>query len=75
MSNEERGTLGNIKERMGLSKEKAVAQGIKVFITEQDPVDVDFVEYENGWALEVKTDSKSVEEAREFWENEVRPRL
>lgn len=67
--------FSRVRGALGIGKEKAVAEGVKHFISVQNVKDVDFVEYDNGWALEVKTDEESTRKAKEFWEDSIKPRL
>lgn len=57
------------------SWEKVLGHGLRFFISRQDPDDVKFVKYDNGWGIQVVTDEDNVEEASDFWDEYVREEL
>jgi 3-deoxy-D-manno-octulosonate 8-phosphate phosphatase KdsC-like HAD superfamily phosphatase len=52
-----------------------LSEGITFFITDQNPERVEFEAADNGYAIKVYTDRQNVEEAKEFWQNQVDPKL
>lgn len=62
-------------EKVPVDNDKLVGQAVSWFISQQEPDDVDFTQYKNGYAIEVRTDKENAEDAREFWENFVHPEL
>lgn len=67
--------LESLVNRLPVNKDTIVSSGISFFIRRQDPDNVDFQVYENGYRIEVKTDEDNVKEAAEFWRDEVIPKL
>lgn len=69
-----------IVNRLPYSVDKMLASGISFFIREQEPDSVEFnVRVEDGepvgWEIRVQTDKKNVEEAKDFWIENVEERL
>lgn len=69
-----------IVNRLPHSVDKMLASGISFFIREQEPDSVEFnVRVEDGepvgWEIRVQTDKKNVEEAKDFWIENVEERL
>jgi len=69
-----------IVSRLPYSLDKMLASGISFFIKEQEPERVEFnVRVENGepvgWEIRVRTDEQNVEEAKDFWIDNVQERL
>lgn len=58
-----------------MDKDKLIGHGVSKFVKSQNPENVSFKKYKNGYAIEVKTDAESVEKAKKFWENYVEPKL
>ncbi len=58
-----------------VDKDKLVSEGINFFISSQDPENVEFEAARNGYAIKVYTDKNNVDEAKEFWRNNVHPKL
>ena len=48
---------------------------VSKFLKAQDPENISFKRYKNGYAIEVKADEETVEDAQDFWENNVEPKL
>lgn len=55
--------------------ETILSKGISWFISNQDPEGVDFERGKNGWRITVITDNENSQEAKEFWNNYVHPKL
>lgn len=62
-------------EKVPVDNDKLIGQAVSWFITQQEPDDVDFTQYQNGYTIEVRTDSENAEKAREFWEDYVHTEL
>lgn len=58
-----------------VSVDRAIGSGISYFINQQEPENVEFVKGTNGYAIRVETDEENAEEARQFWEEVVDPKL
>lgn len=52
-----------------------VGEGIAWFIGKQDPDEISFDKYNNGYQITVKTDKENVDKAAEFWEEYVEDKL
>ncbi len=61
--------------KVPVDNDKLIGQAVGWFISRQTPEDVEFTEYRNGYAIEVRTDEESASEAREFWKEYVHPEL
>lgn len=60
--------------------QKVFSWGLTFFISEQEPDKVKFKAHTDngdvvGWSIQVKTSEENVEEAKEFWEEYVEPKL
>lgn len=64
-----------VVNRVPVDNDKLIGQAVSWFITKQNPDEVDFTEYENGYELKVFADKEDAKEAREFWEEYVQPHL
>lgn len=69
-----------IVKRVPYSLDRIMGSGISFFIKEQEPDDVEFnVRVEDGepigWEIRVETDKDNVEEAKDFWIENVQQRL
>jgi len=69
-----------IMGRLPYSVDNMLASGISFFIREQEPESVEFnIRVENGepvgWEIRVLTDEENVEEAKDFWIENVQERL
>jgi hypothetical protein len=69
------GSLNQLMKFVPVDEEKVISLGLQHFLRNQDPENVDFVSYPNGWALEIKTDEDNVEDARQFWEDNIEGKL
>lgn len=49
--------------------------GLRYFLRNQEAEKVDFVRLKNGYAIEVKADEESVEDAEEFWVEYVEDKI
>ncbi len=58
-----------------VDKDELMSYGVSLFINELDPDDITMKWYENGWELQVKTDEDNTEKMKEFWENNIEPKL
>lgn len=61
--------------KVPVDNDKIIGQAISWFISNQKPISVNFVQYKNGYQIEVKTNEESAKKAKEFWENYVDPEL
>ena len=61
--------------KVPVDNDKLIGQAVSWFITKQEPEDVEFTEYKNGYTIEVRTDKENAKQAREFWEEHVHPEL
>lgn len=52
-----------------------LGQGMSWFISNQEPEKVEFVCAKNGYIIRVATDEENIEDAKQFWEQNVEPRL
>jgi len=52
-----------------------IGEGIAFFVSEQDPEEVSFDTYNNGYVIKVKTDEDNVKEAAKFWKKNVEDKL
>jgi len=64
-----------VKRLPGVDWKTLLSWGVSWFVNKQNPEEVEFVEYPNGWALEVQTDGDGIKQAREFWENHLEEKL
>jgi len=55
--------------------EKLLSSGLSWYIKNQEPEWVELNVYNDGYAIEVKTDEESVKELEEFWVEHVSPKL
>lgn len=58
-----------------VDEDTLVAEGINFFISSQDPDNVEFEAAENGYAIKVYTDKENVDKAKDFWTDNVHPKL
>lgn len=58
-----------------VDKNSLISSAISWFLRRQEPDDVTFQVYKNGYAIEVKTDEDNIKEAAEFWKDNVIPKL
>ena len=69
-----------IIDKLPYSADDIIGQAISYFLKEQDP---DRVRWEVildgedvvGWSVKIKTDKENVEEAKDFWKDNVDPML
>lgn len=59
----------------GLSWEKLVSLAFKHIFNKVGAEDVTLAVYENGVAIEIKTDEEGVEQCTEFWEKHVEDKI
>jgi hypothetical protein len=52
-----------------------VGMAVSRFVKRQNPESVEFDLYENGYQITVKTEGDKAKKAKEFWEENVKPRL
>lgn len=64
-----------IVDMVPVPTDKVIASGISFFIREQEPDNVEFERAKNGYAIKVRTDGESADEAKKFWEEEVDEKL
>jgi hypothetical protein len=64
-----------IVDMVPVPTDKVIASGISFFIREQEPDNVEFERATNGYAIKVRTDDRSADEAKRFWEEEVDQKL
>lgn len=64
-----------IVERVPVDNDKLIGQAVSWFIKKQDPDEVDFTTYENGYEIKVFSGKEEAEEAKGFWEEYVHPHL
>lgn len=57
------------------SKNRLAGIAMARFLSFQDPQQVKFKKFNNGYRIEVVTDDDSAESAKEFWEENIEPRL
>lgn len=62
-------------DMLPVNKDTLVSEGINFFISSQDPENVEFEAAKNGYAIKVYTDEDNVSEAKDFWRNNVHPKL
>lgn len=62
-------------KRLPVRWETVLGMGLAYFIEKQEPEEVNFTKYNNGWSLEVKTDEESVQDAMEFWTEYVEDKI
>lgn len=62
-------------EKVPVDNDKLIGQAVSWFIGKQQPEDVEFTQYPNGYTIEVRTEKESAKQAREFWEEYVHPEL
>lgn len=62
-------------EKVPVDNDKLIGQAVSWFISKQQPEDVDFTQYQNGYTIEVRTSQDEAAEARKFWEEYVHPEL
>lgn len=67
--------LDTILNRTNVGWKQLLSRGLRVFIAEQEPEDVNFVRHPNGWSIQVKTDEDNIEEAQEFWQDNIEGKL
>lgn len=70
-----RDSLSNALGGTNFGWEQLLSKGMTVFLKQQDPEEVNFVEHPNGWSIQVKTDPESIKEAKEFWEENIAEEL
>lgn len=58
-----------------VDQDEVMSYGVSLFLNELDPEDITITWYENGWQLEVKSDEESTEKMKEFWNNNIEPKL
>lgn len=61
--------------RAPIDNDKLIGQAVSWFIKKQNPDEVDFTAYENGYEIKVFSDEEASEEAKDFWEEYVYPHL
>ena len=61
--------------RLPWSMDTIIGEGIAFFVSEQDPEEVSFDTYNNGYVIKVKTDEDNVKEAAKFWKKNVEDKL
>lgn len=54
-----------------LGWKRVLSAGLKFFFDRQEPEDIEFVEYKNGYTIVVKTGRENVKEAKEFWDEYI----
>jgi hypothetical protein len=74
MSNDEHRFL-KIINKLPVDNDNILGLGLQYFISNQDPEEVRFVEYNNGYAIEIATDEDNVDEARGFWEEYIQDKI
>jgi len=68
-------------ERLGVDWERVLSSGLSMFIKRQEPQKVVFKVHTDsdkevtGYSIQVKATEENVKEAKEFWENNVEPKL
>jgi len=62
-------------ERAPVDNDKLIGQAVSWFISKQEPDNVSFNAYPNGYTIKVMTGKEGVEQAREFWEENVHQHL
>lgn len=65
----------SLVDRVPVDNDKLIGQAVGWFISKQEPENVEFTKYQNGYTIEVRTDEKNAEEAKEFWNQYVHPEL
>lgn len=71
----EQSRFEKLVSKVPVDNDKLIGQAVGWFITKQEPDNVEFTEYPNGYTIEVRTDKGNATEAREFWEEHVHPEL
>lgn len=61
--------------KVPVDNDKIIGQAVGWFINQQEPENVNFTQYKNGYEITVKTNNDSAKDAKEFWENHVHPEL
>jgi hypothetical protein len=59
----------------GYDWEDILSMGLSHFIREQEPKSTEFEKVANGYVLKVRTDERNAQEAKQFWQNYVLPKL
>jgi len=60
-------------QRVPVDNDKLIGQAVSWFISKQDPENVSFNSYPNGYTIKVMAEGDRVEEAKQFWEENVHP--
>jgi len=67
--------LGKLLSLYPGDEQDLIGTVVAEFVKHQDPDDVEFKAYPNGWEIKVYTDRDKSEEALEFWKENVEPQL
>lgn len=67
--------FAKLVEKAPVDNDKLIGQAVSWFIQKQEPEDVEFTKYKNGYTVEVRTSEENANEAKEFWEENVHPEL
>lgn len=65
----------SLVERVPGDKDKLIGQAVGWFLKKQDPDQIEFVKRANGYQIKVYCGEDEVDEAREFWEENIDPQL
>lgn len=71
----EQSRFEKLVSKVPVDNDKLIGQAVGWFITKQEPDNVEFTEYPNGYTIEVRTDKENAAQARKFWEEHVHPEL
>lgn len=67
--------FASIIEKVPVDNDKLIGQAVSWFIQKQEPENVRFIKYSNGYKIEVLTDNENAKEAKQFWDENVHPEL
>lgn len=71
MSNDLQGLIN----KLPLDQDEIVAMGVSAFLNRQEPDNIDFTSYNNGYQITVKTSEEKAKEMSEYFRENIEPRL
>ena len=68
-------SLDNLVGMLPVDTDEIISKAVAAFFSRQDPDNIKFNQYENGYQIQVFTDEEKAIEAREFWEQNVHGKI
>lgn len=69
------GRFETLINRLPVDNDKLTGQAVAWFLQQQNPEKVEFTSYQNGYQIQVFADEEKVNEATEFWQENINPAL